>query len=85
MSEPGTRAYIELADSDFLAGPLPANVVASAFANREVYLALANYGRAEVTVETTRPFVSHATPTARPRRSWSLPARSLTILKRAAV
>ncbi len=83
MTEPGTRAYLELTDSDFFEEPLPEQVVASAFANRELYLALANYGPAEVGVETAGRFVSCTAPGSAPRRSWSLPARTLTILKHA--
>jgi hypothetical protein len=84
MVEPGTWAYVELSDSDFFSQPLPKNVVASAFANRELYLVLANYSEAEVTVETTRSFVACSKPDVSPGTSWPLPARSLTILKRAA-
>jgi len=83
MTEPGTRAYLELAESDFFTSPLPDQVVASAFANRKLYLALANYGPAPVEVETADNFVSHRAVQSAPGRLWSLPARTLTILKRA--
>jgi len=82
MVEPGTWAYLELVDSDFFKQRLPKNIVASGFANRELYLVLANYSGAEVTVETTRSFLACGKPAAAPGTSWPLAARSLMILKR---
>jgi len=82
MVEPGTWAYLELGDSDLFRQPLPKSIVASAFANRELYLVLANYSGAEAAVETMTSFVECGKAAAAPRTSWPLSARSLTILKR---
>jgi len=83
MVGPGTWAYIELGESGFFSRPLPKGVVASAFANCDLYLALANYSDATVTVETTKPFIAANKSPAASGNSWALPARSLVILKRA--
>ena len=64
------------------ANPLPKEVVASAFANRELYLALANYGRSSAEVQTTEPYVAVADASAGSRTSWTLAGRSLRILRR---
>lgn len=82
MVEAGTRAYLELADCDFFSKPLPADVVASAFANRDLYLVLANYGRNKAQIQTSKPYVSTLTPEAKGGQAWSLKPRTLTILKR---
>jgi len=82
MVKPGTWAYIELADNDFLGTPLPKGVVASAFANDELHLVLANYSDVAVTVDTTRPFVALDKLHNAPGKTWALPARSLAVLKR---
>jgi len=82
MVEPGTYAYVELADSDFFQGPLPEGVVATAFANRDLYLVLANYGRAPAEVATSRLCVACHPAEPSPHTKWSLPPRSLTILRR---
>ena len=58
-------------------------VVASAFANRSLHLVLANYGRAAVTVETTADHAPADDPAAPAGRAWTLPPRSLKILRRA--
>ena len=58
MVEEGTRAYLEIADSDLLAGPLPEGVVATAFANRELYLVAANYGNTQVEMVTRDAYVA---------------------------
>jgi hypothetical protein len=82
MVEPGAVAYLEIGDSDFFAEPLPSGVVASAFANRDLYLVLANYSRASVRLKTSRSFVAGERP-GPPATDWPLPPRSLLILKRA--
>jgi hypothetical protein len=79
MAGPGTWAYLELGESDFFRQPLPQGVVASAFANWDLYLVLANYTEATVTVDTTRPFIAFDKSSAAPGTSWTLPARSLAI------
>ena len=44
LVEEGTWARLEISESSLFQRPLPQSVVASAFANRELYLVLANYG-----------------------------------------
>lgn len=82
MVEPGTWAYLELVDSDFFKQRLPKDVVASAFANRELFLVLANYGTKEAAVATTHTCIMQNSADAQPGASWILPPRSMLILKR---
>jgi hypothetical protein len=80
LVEEGTWAWLEITDSDLFTAPLPASVVASAFANRSFHLVLANYGRAAMTVATTD---SYRTETdARPATIWTVSPRSLLILEK---
>ncbi len=81
MVEPGTVAYLEIGETDLFEGPLPAGVVASAFANRDLHLVLANYSRGPVKVETRRQFEAGGV-SGPPARIWTLAPRSLLILKR---
>lgn len=81
MVEEGTWAYLDIGDSDMFAGPLPTDVVASAFANRELHLVLANYGRQPAEIVTSRMFVPSAEPASAPGNRWSLEGRSLRILR----
>jgi len=81
MVEEGTWAWLEIAESSLFVRPLPKDVVASAFANRQMYLVLANYGQTAVEVETTETFVPVASPAAVVRKH-ALPPRSLAILRR---
>ena len=82
MVEEGTWAWLEIGDSDLFTGPLPESVVASAFANRESYLVLANYGTEPAQVETTVGYAPVTDPAAQPMTRWALEARSLHILRR---
>ena len=82
LVEEGTWAYLEIGDSDLFAKPLPKDCVASAFANRELYLVLANYGQTSTTIETAETYVPTDTPSAMPSKSWELPKRSLRIIRR---
>jgi hypothetical protein len=84
MVEQGTWAWLEVRDSGLFAEPLAGDVVASVFANRSLYLVLANYGHRPVTVRTTSAHVPLASPASAPATHWDLKARSLTILRRAA-
>lgn len=84
MVEEGTWAWLEIADSDFFAQPLPKDVVASAFANREFHLVLANYGRAPVEIATSAAYVPVTEPQAAAGKLWKLEARALRILRRVA-
>jgi len=78
--EEGTWAWLEISESDFFPRPLPENVVASAFANRALYLVLANYGQEDVEVETSQTY-SLAAGSPEAKRQWRLKARTLQILK----
>ena len=82
MVEEGTWAWLEIGDSDLVEGPLPEDVVVSAFANRELYLVLANYGTAGARVKTSGRYVPMAEPLAIPKDSWDIGPRSLQILRR---
>ena len=80
MVEEGTWAWLEIHESDLFPRPLPQDVVASVYANRELYLVLANYGRAPVEVATTDSYVPVEGPPDT-RKLWTLGPRSLCILK----
>jgi hypothetical protein len=82
MVEEGTWAWLEVRDSALLARPPEKGVVVSAFANRNFYLAVANYQRRPATIQTRDAYVSASAPGAA-ARSWPLAARSLLILTRA--
>ncbi|MFH1923171.1 MAG: hypothetical protein ABIP48_25190, partial [Planctomycetota bacterium] len=82
LVEEGTRAWLEIGQSSLFAGPLPKEVVASAFANRQMHLVLANYGRVPAEIETTDAYVPADSPSASPTKRWSLAERSLQILRR---
>lgn len=83
MVEEGTWAWLEIGESDLFTEPLAEGIVASAFANRELYLALANYSQNGVPVQTADAYVPVADPKAAPRNRWSLDSRSLLLLRRA--
>lgn len=80
LAEEGTMAWLEIGDSTLFNAPLPKHVVASAFANRELHLVLANYGREAVDVKTASAYVDTATDMK--SDTWLIPARSMVILKR---
>ncbi len=84
LTEDGTWAWLEIGDSSIFSSPLPPNVVASAFANRDVYLILANYGREPAEVALGETFVSLCGAAAPAQKAWKLPPRSLEILRRQA-
>ncbi len=81
MVSEGTWAWLEIGETDLIKGPIPEGVVASAFANCELYLVLANYGKGRTTVETADSYVSTDDASAKPRKRWALDARSLHILR----
>ena len=83
MVEEGTWAWLEIRDSGLFRAPLPQNAVASAFANRQLYLVVANYGRTPVTIETSDAYVPVADLSTAARRRWEVEGRSLHILRRA--
>jgi len=81
MVEEGTWAWIEVRDSNLFKRACPPAVVASVFANLELYLVLANYGHQAAEIETVDAF-SLADGASEARKQWKLEARSLYILQR---
>ena len=85
MVEEGTWAWLELGESSLFAATLPENVVASAFANRELYLVLANYNNTPAEITTSDAYSRVLEPSEPGRRVWTLPGRSLHILRHQSV
>jgi hypothetical protein len=81
MVEEGTWAWLQVSSSELFRSSLPSHVVVSVFANREIYLVLANYGRTPVTVEPIEAYVSCKQPLAPATTHVHLDPRSLLILK----
>lgn len=81
LVEEGTWAWLEIQDSSLFAAPLPKDVVASAFANRELHLVLANYGHAPADIETAAPHRTDDSPSASSSTHWTLAPRSIQILR----
>ena len=84
LVEEGTWAWLEVSDSNLFAQPLPRDVVASVFANRHLYVVLANYGHGPVTIQGRSQYTSLAPQADGPASRWDIPARSLMILQRSA-
>ncbi|MCS7305093.1 MAG: hypothetical protein NZ602_08315 [Thermoguttaceae bacterium] len=84
MVEEGTWAWLEVQENSLLKSPLPQDVCLSVFANREIYLVLANFGQKSHEVQTAALYVSMANPNQPPGNHFVLPRRSLTILRQAA-
>jgi len=84
LVEEGTWAWLEVGDSDLFAEPLPRDVVVSVFANRNLYVALANYGQVPASVRSNFPYVAMVPRAGGPANHWDVPARSLVILQRSA-
>jgi hypothetical protein len=82
LAEEGTWAWLEIGQSDLFRQTLPTEVAASAFANRELYLVLANYGEQPAQIETCDRYVAVADVAAAPSTTWRLEGRSLAILRR---
>ena len=82
LVEEGTWAFLEIGDSDLFTKPLPKDCVASAYANRELYMVLANYGQSPQEIETAETYVTVDTASAVPAKHWKLPKRSFKILRR---
>ena len=82
MVEEGTWAWLEIGESTLFPKPLPNGVVASAFANRDLYLVLANYGKDAVEVITSDAYVDTGEPESASSTQWTLDGRSLVILRR---
>jgi hypothetical protein len=83
MVEEGTWAWLEVSDSKLFSQSLPRDVVASVFANRHLYLVLANYGHSPAIVKSNAQYVALAPQPGGPATHWQIPARSLVILQRA--
>jgi hypothetical protein len=81
LVEDGTWAWLEITDSSRFLAPLPKGVVASAFANRDRHLVVANYGRAAAEVEASDAHVLADQPSNLPARRWSIGMRSLIIIR----
>jgi hypothetical protein len=82
LVEEGTWAWLEVGESDLFAGTRPKDIVASVFANRELYLVLANYGLTPAEVATADAYAPTDNPAAVPAKQWKLPPRSLKVLRR---
>jgi hypothetical protein len=82
LVEEGTWAYIEIADSDWFTVSLPRGVVASAFANRELYLVLANYGANPAEIATEDEYISTGSDPLKRGKLWKLAPRSFDIVRR---
>jgi hypothetical protein len=82
MVEEGTWAWLQIGDSSLFKQPLAKGVVASAFANRNVYLVLANYGATATEIATSDSFTPVGDPSGVPASTWKLGPRSLQILRR---
>jgi len=83
LVDEGTWAWLEIGDSTLWTAPLPADVVASVFANRDFHLVLANYGAMPAQVRTVDPYVPVGDRQRPAQKEWHLEGRSLQILKRA--
>jgi hypothetical protein len=82
LVEEGTWAWLEVKDAGILRGMVPRDVVASVFANRELYLVLANYGEKWAVVETAERFLDTSEDGQSAGTRWELSGRSLKILKK---
>jgi len=78
--EDGTYAYLEVTDSDLFLETPPPGIVASVFANRSVYMVIANYGNAPANIVTRDKFASLSTPEEPPGENWKVNARTVEIL-----
>jgi hypothetical protein len=83
LAEDGTWAYLEITDSDLFAQPLPQGCVASAFANRDLYLVLANYGQSAQKIVTADAYVPMDDAAVAAGKEWEVAKRGLRILRRA--
>jgi hypothetical protein len=84
LVEEGTWAWLEIGESTLFPTPPPKELVVSVFANRSLHLALANYGRSGVEIQTTDPYQSALEEAPLARTEWRIPPRSLLILRRPA-
>lgn len=80
LVEEGTWVWLEMGDSSLFTTALPDGVVASAFANRDLHIVIANYGRLPAEVQTESPFVDSDSGTV--STVWNIRPRSLVILRK---
>lgn len=80
MVTAGSRAWLDIHDSNLFNAPLPDDVVTSAFVNDRVYLVLGNFGQNPVSVSTVQPWRDRET--GHTGQSFTLPARDLLFLSR---
>ena len=82
LAEEGTWAWLDVGENTLFSEPAPKAVVASVFANRDVYLVLANYGHDAVEVVTSGSYVRVDEAAAAPQNRWRIGARALEVLRR---
>ena len=82
LVEEGTWAWLDISESHLFGHSLPADVVASVFANRDIFLVLANYGKTTAEITTTDTYVRTEAPNTAPANSWTLSPGTLEILCR---
>jgi hypothetical protein len=82
MVQEGTWVWIEVGDCDLFAEPPHKDVVASVFANQDVYLVLANYGAGPTEIAFRDAYVPVDDANVAPEKRWKLGGRSLRILRR---
>lgn len=83
MVEEGTWAWLEIRGGKLVGQRLPQDVVVSAYANRDLYVVLANYGKQPAQVRLAAKFLDlTASAPAAPQEQWTLAPRSLTLLKK---
>ncbi len=81
MVQEGAWAWLQVTETQLVRAPLPHDVVASVFANHDIYLVLANYGTTRATVDTAHSYISLRSQEAIAATHWELEPRSLHILK----
>lgn len=82
LVEEGTWAWLEIGASSLFSTPLPKDVVASVFANRQLHLVLANFSRSDARIQTSEPFLSTISESPEAQTDWTIPPRSLLIVRR---
>ncbi|MFC1714445.1 hypothetical protein ACFL6S_12320 [Candidatus Poribacteria bacterium] len=82
MVEEGTWAWLDVSETRLLESPLPEDIVVSVFANRDLYLVIANFGQQKLNVMTRDKYVSVIQSGAVPMKQWSLEPRSFRIIRR---
>lgn len=80
--EEGTWAWLNVSETRLLKSPLSEDIVVSVFANRDLYMVIANFGQQKVDVTTMDKYVSVTQPDAVPMKQWSLEPRSFQIMRR---